>query len=600
MLRRNGDSAAKRTLVCFGVAAALGVLSSHAGAESVVLNKAVQLVGAGAPSDPLIAVEANRTAIINRLAADYGDVVAANGVPLDVFRAALEKLRADQLLAAALVGTAEEVTSIVEHPAVNGASLQRFVPLSPMVPQSMADLPAAEAYLMREADMLTVVKATDVQLGTSAAQLVGYFAPATTTTVVSGTAAAAPITAVLPSSTALTSPGSAENDATASSSTRDARLTLKDGPGSGAGSWIGTGPNIASGQNSAVGAGANNQATNFGAAVFAGNNNTADGVSSLVIGGFDNHATTTDTMVGGGAGNRATGARAVVVGGGYNLASGDWSYIGGGGRFNVSGLSPGNFVEDHLASGRYSTIAGGQGNKATGLATTISGGQFNRADGDFASVAGGTLNSAAGLHSAALGGFFNTAAGIDSVAIGCSANASHHGAILVSATTTTGTAACGDPSEVVFDSAADNEFAVRATGGVRMVSAVNGTTGAPTAGVTLGPGASSWSTLSDRAAKDDLTLVPPRTVLEKLMAMPIYTWRYKTEVSRALHMGPTAQDFRAAFGLGDSDKTITTIDEGGVAFAAIKGLKEALDEKNAEISALRRELNAIKRKLGIK
>jgi hypothetical protein len=51
-----------------------------------------------------------------------------------------------------------------------------------------------------------------------------------------------------------------------------------------------------------------------------------------------------------------------------------------------------------------------------------------------------------------------------------------------------------------------------------------------------------------------------------------------------------AQDFHAAFGLGDSDKSITTIDAGGVALAAIKGLNEKLEEENA---ALKRRIAAL-------
>jgi hypothetical protein len=168
------------------------------------------------------------------------------------------------------------------------------------------------------------------------------------------------------------------------------------------------------------------------------------------------------------------------------------------------------------------------------------------------------------------------------------------GAIVIAATASN---PCG--SDLFFDSAAAHEFAVRATGGVRMVSAVDGT-GATTAGVRLAPGAGAWASLSDRAAKQDLTEINARSVLAKLMEMPVYTWRYRTELSGALHMGPTAQDFRSAFGLGDSEKTITTIDEGGVALAAIKGLKHELDSKNARIDRLERELRAIKAKLGLK
>ena len=59
-------------------------------------------------------------------------------------------------------------------------------------------------------------------------------------------------------------------------------------------------------------------------------------------------------------------------------------------------------------------------------------------------------------------------------------------------------------------------------------------------------------------------------------------------------MGPMAQDFRTAFGLGVSDKLIDTIDPDGVALAAIQGLNalvqdndQRLAEKDAQIAELR-------------
>ena len=85
--------------------------------------------------------------------------------------------------------------------------------------------------------------------------------------------------------------------------------------------------------------------------------------------------------------------------------------------------------------------------------------------------------------------------------------------------------------------------------------------------------------------------------------MPIDEWRYKTETGQR-HLGPVAQDFYAAFGLGADDKHITTVDEGGVALAAIKGLYErteaALQAKDREIASLREELNAIKAALNLR
>jgi len=44
-----------------------------------------------------------------------------------------------------------------------------------------------------------------------------------------------------------------------------------------------------------------------------------------------------------------------------------------------------------------------------------------------------------------------------------------------------------------------------------------------------------------------------------------------------------ARDFHAAFGLGESEKRINTVDADGVALAAIQGLNQKLEEKDREI-----------------
>jgi hypothetical protein len=155
-----------------------------------------------------------------------------------------------------------------------------------------------------------------------------------------------------------------------------------------------------------------------------------------------------------------------------------------------------------------------------------------------------------------------------------------------------------DASDFDFNSTAANQFAARVTGGFYFVTAISGA-GAPTAGVQVAAGGGAWSSLSDRAAKRDLALANPGDVLSKVAALPIYTWRYKTESSGALHLGPVAQDFSAAFGLGDSDKRITTVDADGVALAAIQGLNMKLDaaiaERDARIAAQDREISELRR-----
>ncbi len=94
----------------------------------------------------------------------------------------------------------------------------------------------------------------------------------------------------------------------------------------------------------------------------------------------------------------------------------------------------------------------------------------------------------------------------------------------------------------------------------------------------------SWVNASDRNAKQDFAAINPRTVLEKVSGLPITEWKYKVEPDGTEHLGPMAQDFHAAFGLnGADDKHISTVDEGGVALAAIQGLNQKVEEKDARI-----------------
>jgi hypothetical protein len=93
---------------------------------------------------------------------------------------------------------------------------------------------------------------------------------------------------------------------------------------------------------------------------------------------------------------------------------------------------------------------------------------------------------------------------------------------------------------------------------------------------------------SDRAVKERITEVTPEDVLARVSAMPISEWSY-TNSPENRHIGPMAQDFRAAFNLGHDDKSIALMDEGGVALAAIKGLNqkvEALEAREAHLTEL--------------
>jgi hypothetical protein len=152
-----------------------------------------------------------------------------------------------------------------------------------------------------------------------------------------------------------------------------------------------------------------------------------------------------------------------------------------------------------------------------------------------------------------------------------------------------------------FASGGSNRFSVRATGGVRFYSAIDTNTGAATAGVRLTSGSGSWSSLSDRSAKENFTPTEPREVLDKVAALPIATWNYKSQDKSIRHIGPTAQDFHAAFNVGENDRTITTVDADGVALAAIQGLNQKLEHelkaKDAQIRQLQSDLAEVKQLL---
>ena len=78
------------------------------------------------------------------------------------------------------------------------------------------------------------------------------------------------------------------------------------------------------------------------------------------------------------------------------------------------------------------------------------------------------------------------------------------------------------------------------------------------------------------------------TVLAAVAALPVEAWRYKPEtgLEQRTHIVPYAEDFRAAFGVGDG-VTIGAIDGIGVCLAAIKALSAKVERLEAELRATR-------------
>jgi RHS repeat-associated protein len=97
---------------------------------------------------------------------------------------------------------------------------------------------------------------------------------------------------------------------------------------------------------------------------------------------------------------------------------------------------------------------------------------------------------------------------------------------------------------------------------------------------------------SDRDLKEEFATVDAKLILDKLSQLDVTAWRYKGESQRVRHIGPMAQDFHAAFGLGASDREITLVDANGVLIAAVQALYRELQQRDAQIGALEQELAA--------
>jgi len=89
--------------------------------------------------------------------------------------------------------------------------------------------------------------------------------------------------------------------------------------------------------------------------------------------------------------------------------------------------------------------------------------------------------------------------------------------------------------------------------------------------------------------KTAVTMLDDAAVLAKVAALPVSEWSYTAE-RRVRHVGPMAQDFYAAFRVGEDDRHITSIDEDGVALAAIKALVAENHGLHAENRDLRKRV----------
>jgi hypothetical protein len=325
--------------------------------------------------------------------------------------------------------------------------------------------------------------------------------------------------------------------------------------------------NIASGVDSFVGAGDLNHASGAGSFLGAGGSAYANADATTV----NNQVSGTDSFLGAGDQNSVAAFNAFLGGGLSNAIYNTGGGNGGGYGFIGGGYK--NSIQPFVAGGgEYGVVAGGASNIVYGVAATIGGGSGNRANGEYATIPGGSQNNANGTAS---------------FAAGTGARAIHNGTFVWS----------DNASANTLQSTGNYQFLARASGGYTLYS-----NAAATIGVKLAAGSGAWASLSDRAAKTRVRSLDEADILAKVATLPISSWQYRSEDPKIRHLGPMAQDFYAAFGVGEDDRHITSIDEDGVALAAIKAL-HAENRRlhadnaglNARVAALETEVRALVR-----
>ena len=350
-----------------------------------------------------------------------------------------------------------------------------------------------------------------------------------------------------------------------------------------------------------IGGGAGNMVSNgiFGAFIGGGGNgiygNSAGGNNSAIIGGIGN-TTSGDYALAMGLRCDARGSTSVALGNSAQ-ATGTSAFAAG-----DSCLASGNYsvaIGNNLWSSGNNSVTLGQGARASGpcsMATgnsTMAPGQYATAMGyqttadGFVCTALGYSNYVAGSASAAMGQF-NTAIGSVTMAFGYHILNHGNSSIGLGANCQVQHDACFMWSDgtLPFSTARPYTFNALATGGYLFYTGSG-------VGVQVAAGGNAWSVISDRNQKENSKPVDCRAVLDQVVTMPVTTWNLKTQPETVRHIGPMAQDFQAAFHVGEDDKHISTSDADGVTFAAIKGLNEKLEAENTELNKRLAKLEAL-------
>ncbi len=363
----------------------------------------------------------------------------------------------------------------------------------------------------------------------------------------------------------------------------------------------GTGP-----ENSAaaatVGGGVANLAAGFLGTIAGGASNVVREWASTVGGGIANYATGRYGVTAGGQQNTAAGFSSMVMGGALNCAGGHYSFAAGR-RAKVR--TPSGLPVSEAGTGCLDVAHSDDGNGDEGTFVWA-----DDQDGDFVSTGprqflvraqgGVAINTNAPTSGAALTVAGTVSVPSSAISFGSLARQMINlfGSVYGIGVQTDTAYFRSNQSFAWFQGGSHSniQFDPGAGGGLLMTLTPGSSASLPS-GVAR---AQMFVNVSDGAEKKGFMDVDVRGILERLMTLPIRSWEYRSRPG-IRHLGPTGQDFRAAFGIGEDGRTISTVDAAGVALAAIQGLYRKLEEERdalkAENAALRAELEALRKDL---
>jgi hypothetical protein len=136
--------------------------------------------------------------------------------------------------------------------------------------------------------------------------------------------------------------------------------------------------------------------------------------------------------------------------------------------------------------------------------------------------------------------------------------------------------------------ASDTAFGFAASGGGTALSVQAG--GSMVLAGTLSQG-------SSRTLKHDIRPAAVNTVLGEVLNLPLYAWRYLSDLNASLHLGPMAEDVHQRFQVGASPQALAPSDVAGLAAATVQALHQKLAAKDEELTALSERLTTLERQL---